>query len=240
MTDRFVIEGDAETRLTMIVALELFARVSTGQWRDVVEHAPGVLRDAESGVFGPVGDGLTMVRCEFAADPSLRHPNASLAIRQAGRSAVVAYDAWMSLLAMNVSDRSDRITGALCDCSSLAGGRFEVVVDDEARGVMVAALDLLQRVAMGQWRALLDVAGGLLSDGARGPAGEALMAVRCSFAKRVELGHPATSLGIRQSGRSAEVAYDVWHCLGGGMVDRRSDRITDVEVSVNGRTDGVL
>lgn len=38
--------------------------------------------------------------------------------------------------------------------------------------------------------------------------------------------------GIRQAGREAQVACDLWHALGGGMESRQGDRLTNARMSV--------
>ncbi len=118
-----------------------------------------------------------------------------------------------------------------------------LVIDDEARRVLVQALDLLQRVAMGQWRAISEHAPNVI--GPTSPAGfeqlaHDLMVVRRRNASDAALRlHDGASLGIRGTHREAQVACDIWHALGGGMESRQGDRLTNVRVHVEEVRDGV-
>ena len=113
-------------------------------------------------------------------------------------------------------------------------GDVALILDDEARRVLVQALNLLQRVAMGQWRAIPEHAPNVIaSDADRWEVGDQLLEVRRVFAATTSLQHQSASLGIRGAHREAQVACDIWHALGGGMESRRDDRLTNVRVSVS-------
>ena len=108
-----------------------------------------------------------------------------------------------------------------------------ITVDDEALRVIVSALDLLQRVAMGQWREVPEHAPNVVEPCGFSAVGDAVMAARCQHTTNDHLRHPNASLSIRSAGREAMVACDVWHLLGGGMESRRTDRLTDVTISAS-------
>jgi hypothetical protein len=108
-----------------------------------------------------------------------------------------------------------------------------ITVDDEALRVIVSALDLLQRVAMGQWRVVPEHAPNVVDPFPFSPVGDAVLAARCGHTTNQHLRHPGASLAIRAAGREAMVACDVWHLLGGGMPSRQTDRLTDVTISVS-------
>lgn len=105
------IELDAETRRVLVQALDLLQRVAMGQWREVVEHSPNVLRPDVQALFGPASDAIMQVRSVYGID-NLRHPNASLGIRGAHREAHVAYDLWHALGGGMTSRWDDRMSGA--------------------------------------------------------------------------------------------------------------------------------
>lgn len=109
-----------------------------------------------------------------------------------------------------------------------------MIIDAETRAVVVAALDLLQRVAMGQWRTIADHAPNVLGDDAYefSPAADVLQDVVRTWATNDHLRHPGASLGIRGAGREAQVACDLWHALGGGMESRQADRLTNARIKV--------
>ena len=116
-------------------------------------------------------------------------------------------------------------------------GDVALILDDEARRVLVQALDLLQRVAMGQWRAIPEHAPnviGEISVTAFEQLTDDLMLLRRQIAADAALRlYDGASLSIRQTHREAQVACDIWHALGGGMESRRDDRLTNVRVSVS-------
>jgi hypothetical protein len=114
-------------------------------------------------------------------------------------------------------------------------GDVALILDDEARRVLVQALNLLQRVAMGQWRAIPEHAPNVLGEAAHqfSACADELLDARCRYTIVDDLVHPSASLGIRQTHREAQVACDIWHALGGGMESRRDDRLTNVRVSVS-------
>lgn len=106
-----------------------------------------------------------------------------------------------------------------------------MIVDQEAQRVLLQALDLYQRVGMGQWRAVAEASPDILGEqaGAFSEAAEELIRVRCQYSVDPALrDFPNASRGIAQTGRTYQVAYDLWHILGGGMPSRRDDRLTDV------------
>lgn len=109
-----------------------------------------------------------------------------------------------------------------------------LIIDDETRCVLVQALDLLQRVAMGQWRAVAEHAPMVLGVASQGfgPVGDDLTSLRQHHTPITALKHANASLGIRQTHRQAQVACDLWHALGGGMESRRDDRLTNARISV--------
>ncbi len=114
--------------------------------------------------------------------------------------------------------------------ASRAGEITTLTTDAEGRRVLLAALDLFQRVAMGQWRSIPEASPEVLGMMATpfDAVGDALMRVRCEWTTHEALRHPSASLGIRDAGRHAIVAYDIWHALGGGMESRQSDRVSGV------------
>lgn len=105
-----------------------------------------------------------------------------------------------------------------------------VTVDAETADVIVAALDLYQRAAIGQWDRLVDHAEGVERSVA---LGDALLALRAAHASDHRLVHPNAGLSIATAPRRAQIAYDLWHALGGGMVERQQIRLTDAAITVD-------
>lgn len=101
-----------------------------------------------------------------------------------------------------------------------------IVVDAAGHHVILAALDLYQRVAMGQWSDLPDHAPNIGFHLTRHEVGAELTRLRARHtATPAALQHPSASLGIAAAGDNARLAYDLWHALGGGMPERRNDRL---------------
>lgn len=107
-----------------------------------------------------------------------------------------------------------------------------ITADPDAVRVIRNALDLYQRVAMGQWREILEHCPEVTDAGMFSGAGDALMVVRTTCAKVEALYHPNASLGIMRAGDDARIACDIWHQLGGGMESRRNDRLSGAHVEV--------
>lgn len=107
-----------------------------------------------------------------------------------------------------------------------------ITVDDETHRVLIRALDLAQRVAMGQWREILDHCPEVTDCGQFSDAGDWLMNTRTLCATHDALVHPGASLSIRGAGRDAQIACDLWHALGGGMESRQNDRLTNASITV--------
>jgi hypothetical protein len=95
-----------------------------------------------------------------------------------------------------------------------------ITLDAEAARVLQAAVDLYQRVAMGQWGEVAEVADEMLADDSRGlfgPASAHLMEVRCAHADHPALrASPSAYLSIRQASHRAQVAGDIWVALRSG------------------------
>lgn len=111
---------------------------------------------------------------------------------------------------------------------------YTITTDAEGLAILARALDLLQRIRMGQWRDVAEQAPDILGDqaGLFTEAADLLMSIRCRFTDVEALRHPNASLSIRQTDRIGQAAYDLWHACGGGMESRRSDRLTDIHVDV--------
>jgi len=103
-----------------------------------------------------------------------------------------------------------------------------ITVDTAGRQVIAAALDLYQRAAIGQWNRVVDIAAvNMTFDMTAYNIGVELDETRARHAVRPpELRHPNASLAIHQAGEQARLAHDLWHALGGGMPERRNDRLT--------------
>ena len=116
-------------------------------------------------------------------------------------------------------------------------------IDTADRDVLVAALDVFQRVAMGQWRAVVEFAPvellGAEAGQQFGRAADEIMAVRSVYAVNPALRHKNTSLGIAQAGDQARRACDLWHLLGGGMLSRQDDRLTDTHATLQADPFGI-
>ncbi len=90
-----VIELDTEALRAVIAALDLYMRVSVGQWQEIVAVSSALLRsDVHS---DGLCDALMELRGQWTSVEALRHPNAFLKIRNTHRSARVAYDVWQRL-----------------------------------------------------------------------------------------------------------------------------------------------
>ena len=105
--------------------------------------------------------------------------------------------------------------------------------DGTTARVIRDALDLHQRIAMGQWRCIGDAAPNVTGyqHGSTG-LGEALLRLRAAHTIVPALQHPTASLSIRAAGPDAMRACDAWHALGGGMTSRQTDRLTDAHITV--------
>ena len=101
-----------------------------------------------------------------------------------------------------------------------------IVVDAACHQVLIDALDLYQRVAMGQWSDLPQHAPLIEFNIDPHELGRALNRLRSDHTvDPVSLRHPNASLSIRGAGEPATIACDIWHALGGGMPERRDDRL---------------
>lgn len=101
-----------------------------------------------------------------------------------------------------------------------------LVVDEAGHQVLVAALDLYQRVAMGQWSDLPQHAPNIRFHHSASEVGTELTRLRALHtATPAALQHPNASLGVAEAGDRARLACDIWHALGGGMPERSGDRL---------------
>ena len=128
-----------------------------------------------------------------------------------------------------------------CGCDDLASGgpsdadptvTVELTLTPEAYAVLVAALDLHGRIAMGQWDEVVRFAPEVLGADSTleefRAAADDLMQTRCRHARPAELRvAPNASLGIAEAGREARIGCDIWRAVGGGMKDRADMRLTD-------------
>lgn len=118
----------------------------------------------------------------------------------------------------------------------MSGDTTTLTVDADGRRVLIAALDLLQRVAMGQWREVVEHAPNVIDGdyaGLFGTCAEQLMHVRSSYTANPHLRHRNAALSISGAGDDARLACDLWHALGGGMESRRDDRLTSANIKVD-------
>ncbi len=134
----------------------------------------------------------------------------------------------------------DEIARIACACGNDECTKWKltsITVDPVALSVIISALDLYQRIAMGQWREIPLACVGLVDDDETSPwgrLGDQLMNLRCAYASDPNLQMYSNAfLGIRRAHRGAQIAYDIWHQCGGGMESRRDDRITDAHVEVS-------
>jgi hypothetical protein len=132
----------------------------------------------------------------------------------------------------------DRIHGGFMrpgmEVAAPADGTTTLTVDSSGVRVMINALDLYQRVAIGQWRDVAEHAPAVLGNDAHcfSPVADQLIAIRAAACAGGPLGHPSASLSIRGAHADAQIAYDMWHALGGGMDSRRDDRLTSTIIDV--------
>ncbi len=105
-------------------------------------------------------------------------------------------------------------------------------LDAEAARAVIAALDLYQRIAMGQWREIIDASPAVLGDDVdSGELGVALMALRGRWTTVDALRHPNAFLKIRTTHRTARVTYDIWQRMC-ETVERPAMPITGAQVTV--------
>jgi hypothetical protein len=105
-------------------------------------------------------------------------------------------------------------------------------LDLEAARAVIASLDLYQRVAIGQWREIVDACPAVLGEGVNArELGDALMSLRSRWTAVEALCHPDAYLRIRTAHRRARVAYDVWQRMT-ETTERQAMPITGAHVTV--------